>query len=306
MDIRFAAHNIHHDNPDKYQDYDPQLRNLKKHKYVFKSNIIHKLPIDIAGIYSISGGRQIGKTTLLKQWILFLLKRKINPKTITFITGEIIDDHHSLIRIIQEILYNLSEYKRKYLIIDEVTYIKDWDKAIKYLSDSGSFEDVIVIITGSDLSMIREARMTFPGRRGKANVTDFHLYPLSFYEFIQLKTKSTEVSDELLHCEFENYLKHGGYLTAINDLAAYNRINISTLITYADWIRGDVLKRGKSERYLKEFLNAVVKTYGSQVTWNALSHHVSIDHPRTIQDYAEILVSMDALFIQSALIKTDD
>jgi predicted AAA+ superfamily ATPase len=50
-------------------------------------------------------------------------------------------------------------------------------------------------------------------------------------------------------------------------------------------------------------LAALYKTYGSQVTWNAFSKHTSIDHPKTVQDYAETLEDMDALFIQHALIE---
>ena len=74
-------------------------------------------------------------------------------------------------------------------------------------------------------------------------------------------------------------------------------------MTYSDWIRGDALKRGKSEHYLREFFGAMLKTYGSQITWNSLSHHVSIDHPKTLQDYANMLESMDVLFVQHALME---
>lgn len=74
-------------------------------------------------------------------------------------------------------------------------------------------------------------------------------------------------------------------------------------MTYSDWIRGDCLKRGKNEHYLKEFLDVVIKTYGTQVTWNALAQHVAIEHPKTIQEYAQLLESMDTLFIQHALLE---
>ena len=76
---------------------------------------------------------------------------------------------------------------------------------------------------------------------------------------------------------------------------------VAVFSTYSDWIRGDVLKRGKQEHYLREILNAVVNRYGSQITWNALAQDLSIDHPKTIADYVALLESMDALFIQYAL-----
>jgi len=111
-----------------------------------------------------------------------------------------------------------------------------------------------------------------------------------------------ELLDRLFE-EFDRYLSHGGFLTAINDMAMHRRILPATFSTYSDWIRGDVLKRNKQEHYLLEILQAIVKRYGSQITWNALAHDLSIDHPKTIADYVALLVSMDATFVQAALLE---
>lgn len=54
-------------------------------------------------------------------------------------------------------------------------------------------------------------------------------------------------------------------------MAKQDTVKPATLATYSDWIRGDVLKRGKQEIYLREVLGAIMDRYGSQVTWNALS-----------------------------------
>jgi len=113
----------------------------------------------------------------------------------------------------------------------------------------------------------------------------------------------SETEMNLLFTEFEEYIQHGGYLTAINDLAIHNSISSATLTTYSDWIRGDMLKRGKQEHYLREILSAIIKRYNSQITWNALAKDLSIDHPKTVADYVALLESMDALFIQSALLE---
>ena len=231
-----------------------------------------------------------------------LLENKIPPSAIAFFSGELIDDFHALLRILQMQLADMQTHKCKYLILDEVTYIKDWDKAIKYAADAGLLEDVILILTGSDSILIQQARMRFPGRRGLAAETNFHLYPLSFREVLTLKKKLNSSIDGLFE-EFNNYLIHGGYLTAINDFAANGTISNATLTTYSDWVRGDMLKRGKQEHYLCEILSAIIKRYNSQVTWNALARDLSIDHPKTVADYAELLASMDALFIQPALLE---
>lgn len=314
MDNIFLPNNSHWYGLDRFESMDPNLLNLQEQPLVHKNALLDQLPIAIPGIYTLGGGRQIGKSTLLKQWMSQLMQNGVNPKSIVFISGEFIQDHHALIRICQSLLEEM-EGSPKYLIIDEVTYIKEWDKAIKYAADIRLFKDVIVILTGSDLTLMKQARMTFPGRRGVASKVNFHLYPLSFREYFGLVRdinveqdlfKKTEVPEELMRLIYESfnrYLMHGGFLTAINDLEQHGKILASTLMTYAEWIRGDVLKRGKSERYLKEILSAIIQRYSSQVSWNALTDAVSIDHPNTVADYCHLLESMDALFIQQALLE---
>ena len=316
MDPRFLPHNAHLESPEMFAKLDPHLRVLARQPLIHRSSLIEQLPTTETGIYSLSGGRQIGKTTLMKQWMARLIDLHIDPRRIAFFTGELIDDHHSLVRLIGDVLKNIPDASPNYLILDEVTYIKDWDRGVKYLADAGMLEQTVMIVTGSDMGIIKEARMRFPGRRGKAGTVDFHLYPLDFMEFIKLHKKiSTDdidrftqddgpISDVLfnhLYTEFESYLSHGGFLTAINDIAAHGKILPGTFSTYSDWIRGDVLKRNKKEHYLIEILQAIIKRYGSQVTWNALSKDLSIDHPKTIADYIALLESMDAVFVQSAL-----
>ncbi|MCK4818855.1 ATP-binding protein, partial [bacterium] len=260
----------------------------------------------------------MGKSTLLKQWMLTLLHEGVNPQHIAFLTGELIDDHHVVVRLVQDILSHKSSDAPFYLILDEVTYIREWDKAVKFLADAGFMEGVILIVTGSDLILIREARTRFPGRRGKADKVNFHLRPLSYSETLRLKKtltntqieeiiiSGTNPSEEILRIlyeEFKNFLIHGGYLTAINDMAMEKRILPATFSIYSDWIRGHMVKRGKKEHFLHEILSAIIKQYGSQTTWHSLSSQLSIDHHRTIADYVETLVSMDAVFIQQAILE---
>jgi len=158
--------------------------------------------------------------------------------------------------------------------------------------------------------------MRFPGRRGSADTVDFHIYPLSFYEYLTLKYKTVfwgtdDISNigrdllpeqmDVLFEAFDRYLEHGGYLTAINDLEKKGMISVSTFATYSDWIRGDVVKCGKQEHYLREVLSGIIKRYSSQLSWNSLAKDLSIDHPATIIDYVELLGRMDVVTVLHAL-----
>ena len=318
MDTRFLPHNTHLEKPEIFIQQDPHLKQLNKQALVHRSQLLDQIPRSISGIYTLSGGRQTGKTTLLKQWMAELLESRVPPHSISYMTGELVDDHHSLIRLVTDLLTDMPAKDLKFILLDEVTYIRDWDKGVKYLADAGLLENTVLMITGSDMVIIKEARMRFPGRRGISEKVDFHLYPLCFFEYVKLSNRIShdeidmltithelprlELLDRLFE-EFDRYLFHGGFLTAINDMAMHQRILPATFSTYSDWIRGDVLKRNKQEHYLLEILQAILKRYGSQITWNALAHDLSIDHPKTVSDYVALLESMDATFVQAALME---
>lgn len=316
LDPVFLPNNLHHESIDIFRRSDPNLRRLRDLKYVYRSGLLARLPRDEPGIYSVGGGRQVGKTTLLKQWMLDLLEDQVKADRMAFFTGELIDDHHALVRIIQQTLGSQSGNRPVFVIVDEVTYIREWDRGIKYLADTGVFDNCVVILTGSDLTFLKKARMRFPGRRGRSDVVDFHLYPLSFAEFVDLKghghralinealdaqARDTAVPLDDLFRLFDSYLIHGGYLPAINDMALDGKIRPATLATYSEWLRGDILKRGKKESLLRELLSALIAQAGSQLTWHSLSRMTSIDHHKTISDYVEALELMDAVFVQYAL-----
>ncbi len=316
-DTVFTPNNLHHESIELFRKKDPQLRKLLSCPFVHKSELINEIPSNIPGIYTVGGGRQVGKTTLLKQWMLKLLETGKDPLDIWYVTGELINDHHQLIRIANKFSDDRGKSPLHYLLVDEVTYIKDWDKGIKYLADSGIFEKAVVVLTGSDLSFIKEARKRFPGRHGTADSPEFLLYPLSFRETLSVKKIfSTSELDELaqsrdiitkkmdiLFSEFDNYMVHGGYMTAINDIAMNGRIQPATFSTYSDWIRGDMLKRGKKENLLHEILSALVKQYGSQTTWHSIASMTSIDHHATVSDYIDLLCDMEVIFVNHAIIE---
>lgn len=312
MDPRFLPHNLHLSDIKLFSQHDPHLYVLSLQKYQYFAPIINQIPRDIPGIYTLCGGRQVGKSTLLKQWMLDLLHNGVNAKQIAFMSGEIIDDHHALIKLISYQLNSMPHVEGKicYLILDEITYIKDWDKGIKYLADTGLLRHVVLVITGSDLQILQEARLRFPGRRGKADQVNFHLHSLSFKDFLILsksypddRERITPHGIQKLYLAFNDYLIHGGYLTAINEYAKEKKINIATLDIYSEWIRGDMIKRDKREHYLQEIIQAIIKRYNTQVSWINLAQDLSIDHPQTVADYISSLESMDAVFVQHALME---
>lgn len=302
-DPRFAPHNLHLEDPEAFRAMDPQLRELGRLPIAYRYPMLEHLPVDRPGVYSITGGRRVGKSTVLKQWMSDLLASGVDPRRILYLSGELIDDHHAFVSLISRIMPDRYAGRPAYLLVDEVTYIRGWDRGVKFLVDAGLLDDVVLVLTGSDSVVIREARARLPGRRGRAPRVDFHLYPLSFGEYLGLGTTGAGDGDRTpaLIDAFERYLMHGGFLTAINDFEAHGHILPATFAVYSDWIRGDMLKRGKQERFLSEIVGSIIRRYGSQVTWPSLAADLSIVHPMTVADYLQLLAQMDVLIIQHAL-----
>src|ERR1700722_7470128 len=100
MDERFLYHNTHLEDSTRFAELDPQLRQLRRQHYVHQPALLQQLP-NIAGIYTLSGGRQIGKSTLLKQWMAKLLTEQVAPAAIAFFSGELIADQYALLHLLQ-------------------------------------------------------------------------------------------------------------------------------------------------------------------------------------------------------------
>ena len=66
LDTKFLIHNLHHESVKEFKDRDPNLRKLKSEAYQYIAPLVNELPINIPGIFTLGGGRQVGKTTFLK------------------------------------------------------------------------------------------------------------------------------------------------------------------------------------------------------------------------------------------------
>lgn len=67
MDACFSPHNTHLEDRDLFFNRDPNLKELQNQLLVHRFYLLGKLPRHQPGIYTIAGGRQVGKTTVMKQ-----------------------------------------------------------------------------------------------------------------------------------------------------------------------------------------------------------------------------------------------
>lgn len=297
---RYQIHNLARQNIDDFLTKDPQLGNLAQLKYQYQNLWWRALDLQEPGLYILTGGRQVGKSTSCKLLMAYCLKEKLlKPSQMFYLPCDEIYDAKEFSQILRFILSN--ELTQPFLlIIDEVTYVKDWDRVIKALADEGLFQNGICLLTGSDNVILKDAAQRFPGRRGKASEFDFHMYPLSFHEYVNLINLHETTNNEKLFELFKSYLQCGGYLKAINEYAVLGKVTESTFLTYEQWIRGDFLKQGKSEDTLLAVLRELVIIGVSPVSYTKLAQKIGVISKETCIDYLRILRRMDILLTLQA------
>lgn len=292
---KYVNHNRFKQSLDDFEHNDPHLMTLNRLTYQFSARWWHELDIQTPGVYILTGGRQVGKSTSCKQLIQHVLvNHQLMAEQIFYLPCDEIFDATSLSLLLRNFLDSVIP-KRFLLMIDEITYVKDWDRVIKALADEGYFQHGIALLTGSDTLILKEAAMRFPGRRGQAAQTDFHVYPLSFPEYVELVEPNASSDIEKLQQRFHEYLQTGGYLRAINDVAKTGTVSQSTFATYEQWIRGDVLKQGKSEETLLAVIQALMNVGVSQVSYSKLTQKIGVVSKDTVIDYCNLLERLDVL-----------
>jgi len=144
----------------------------------FKRHLYHELKkwMGKKQILAITGLRRTGKTTIMKQ-----LMNELGKGSAFFSFDE--EETQTKEALVFILDFMLNNFKPKYIFLDEVHYVKDWQGVLKRYYDT---KNVKLIISGSESIEIRKARESLAGR-----ITTFKLGTLSFKEYLELKGKNT-------------------------------------------------------------------------------------------------------------------
>jgi predicted AAA+ superfamily ATPase len=253
---------------------DPHLSRLKNNPFQRKLPPPSKLP----GIYSIRGPRQIGKTTYLKQALSHFCK--VDPKQVGFIYCDEIEDFKSL-RVAIDRFAN-----RSILILDEISFVKEWWRTVKSLADQATFK--IIILTGSNSWDIKLGADLMPGRFGSGG--EIEILPMDFKEF---KTAYQDAGySKISHRDLlDRYLLTGGFPIALFETQGQAKVPIKAVDVIRRWLLGDAIKLGKNETYLKDLLLQVAVTQQSTLSLQKLAQRSQIGSHHTAIDYVALLES---------------
>lgn len=281
-----------------------------------------EIPKGKPGIYTIRGPRQIGKTTFLKLYIKKLIEDGVKPSNIFFFMCDGINDRFDLIETVRSFFQMFEEKpgEIRYIFIDEITAIEDWQKSLKYLVDIGLLDNCLVVLTGSSAYDLKKSSERLPGRKGYGK--DLVYAPITFGEFLRnsgvdIKRKTIEeiltssvddlnrlyLKNAFLKEYFLKYLSAGGFPKVIDDFLREGGITEMTKNVYKDFILGDAEKYLKARTNLLEIFRKLPDIVGQRFSWNSLVDLFTdaVKSVDTIQKYFEYLgysfILMNVFFV---------
>lgn len=163
------------------------------------------------------GMRRVGKTVLLHHAIARLIRAGTSPSAIHYLsldtpsfTGTPLE---RLVRLASR-ASGSDETAAKYVFFDEIQYLSDWERHLKHLVDTQ--RSTKFVVSGSAAAALR-LKST---ESGAGRFSDFHLPPLTFAEYLEIRRETETVTATLagnagaisaLNESFVRYLNFGGF-----------------------------------------------------------------------------------------------
>lgn len=258
----------------------------------------------------IIGPRQVGKTTFMKLCVLDLINKNIPPKNILYFSCDSLSKKEDLFELFEYFDGIADKGMAKYIFLDEITAIQDWNTSLLALFNSGYFTGNFVYVTSSSYLALKKELL--PGR----NIDKIIFYPLNFREYFELFYKKVsnktinitnikELFEEALRIStsinefnkaFEEYINYGGgFLSAEYYFKTQNSDPINIFYEpYKDAFVSELVKAERSERIFKQIIFAVIKKYGSRYSLNSITKEVDIASNITVENNIELF---EKLFI---------
>lgn len=173
----------------------------------YKRELMQKLKkwTDRREIFAIKGPRQSGKTTLLKMFERWLIEeRNVKEDHIIFLTFEDLENKENFETSPREFIESyLVDEDRYYFLLDEYHYVEEGGKKLKLLYDT--LKNTKFVITGSSsLELKSKTSKHLVGR-----LFSFHLYPFSFWEFLNVRDKRLRRIYEEKNSQIYEFLENG-------------------------------------------------------------------------------------------------
>jgi len=234
---------------------------------------ILKKNINNQEILLLLGSRRVGKTTIMKQWIDYLIKQKNKPRNILYL----LLDHpelkdQSLLKLVDEFykFNNLSNQQKTYIFLDEIQYKKNWDQEVKALYET---KNIKFFLSGSAISLISRQKTFLTGRYLK-----YIVQPLDWQEF-QIFSQSRDIL---------NYLQIGGYPEYVINRDPQYLLDLVDNIVYKDIVEVYKIRQPK---IIKDILLILSRAVGYKISLNKIAKTLKVSI-ETVKDYLQFLAEV--------------
>jgi len=279
--------------------YDPVIDEFENQVIKYYSPEISKIKLNQDGIYGFFGARGMGKTTMLKLFIRELLTvKKIKRENVFYYSCHNIISFEQLNEFIKFFIRSRSEvFKNKeklFIILDEISLVKNWENGIKHLISAGLLKNVVLIFAGSVLA-IKEKQFS----KQVVNVLKFNL---SFKETIsllnaELTKKEIDMKryQEIAHSlEFylDIYLLTGGLISALGSYRKLGFVKQRIYNDYLSWQQNDVARMGRDIHLCQQILEQVIINFDKPVGHKTIAKKTKAKTHLTAGEYLKILDNM--------------
>jgi len=262
----------------------PKLDELREQPLVLAVDFgLESLP-ERPGVILVRGARQYGKSTWMQQQIAGTIEQ-FGPGTAFYLNGDTLRDARALVEAIQRLvpLYAAKAPVRR-LFIDEITAIRDWQRGLKGLLDSGQLRRVLVVTTGSRAADLRHGAERLPGRKGKLGRTSYIFTPVPFAEFKRVSRRRLKPAHVL-----PAYLLSGGSPVACTSLAATGRLPDYVIEMVRDWVYGEVSATGRSRPMMVGVMDCLMRFSGTPVGQSKLAREAGLANNTVAAGYVDLL-----------------
>lgn len=235
--------------------------------------------LDSRVVKVLTGQRRVGKSYILRQTAMHLMKEGVTGDNMVFINKELtafdfIDDYKDLDSFIQLYRKELKPEGRIYIFIDEVQDIDGWERVVNSLSQDYT-EDYEIFITGSNSKMFSGELSTLLSGR----YVEVRVYPLSYEEYVGIH--GLPVS----RASYMQYMADGGYPELVHFQSSDVKRNyISGLIDTV--LLKDIIRRYtiRDARLLEDLFSYLVNNSSNLLSVTNITNYIKSKGRKTSYD----------------------
>lgn len=259
-------------------------------------------------ILTMTGARQVGKTTLLKWLRDYLEKTNKHVEMFTledkYLLADLNTHPENLMKYLTQKPY---EDQKRFVLIDEIQYLDDPSNFLKYIHDLYK-TTIKLVVTGSSAFYIdRKYRDSLAGRK---QIVPIH--PLSFTEYLRAKDEITLAERIWMNADlativtsgkndaltpgdkqkieryYRDYFIYGGYPGVVLETNSERKKEVLADLSMS-FLRKDILEAGiKNEIKFYELVRLLAEQCGNLTNVNELSNTLGISR-EAVSNYIYVL-----------------